>query len=413
MTRPTEESDDGTGARPAPTRRLKLVTVVTVPSSLIFFQGQARYFRERAIDVAFVSSPGSRLDSFARAEGAAAFAVEMPRRISPVRDLLAVSRLWLHLRQLRPDIVHAHTPKGGLLGTLAAFLARTPTRIYHLHGLPLSTARGPLRQLLRWTEKTACLLATDVLCVSRSVRALAVDEGLCAPGKIRVLAHGSSNGVDADHRFNPERLAPGTRVRVRAAHGIPAEAAVVGFVGRLVRDKGIGELYTAWRALRESHPHLHLLVVGPFEERDALTQELRRGLLEDPRIHLAGAVPELASFYGAMDVVALPTYREGLPNVALEVAAMRLPLVATRVTGCVDAVVDGVTGTLVPPGDAVALAAALRRYLDDAPLRRRHGQSARDHVLRHFRPQVIWDALCDTYREAAGQAPAAVARGST
>ena len=392
-TRRNEESPRVPGAHGG----ARLLHVTTVPMSLIFFRGQVGYMKSRGFQIQALSSPGPELAEFGAREGVATHAVSMPRQLTPLRDLFAVARIWRRVRRVRPDIVHAHTPKGGLLGMIAAFLARVPVRIYHVRGLPFMTAAGWRRRLLRATERVSCRLAHQVLCVSHSLREVAVEEKLCAPDKIKVLAGGSGNGVDAGGRFNPENSDPGSRRERREAYDIPASATVVGFVGRLVRDKGVVELVAAWRRLREQHPEAHLLVVGPFEERDPVPGDVAESLRSDPRVHLSGMQRDLPPLYAAMDLVVLPTYREGFPNVPLEAAAMALPVVATRIPGCVDAVADGVTGTLVPPRDADALEAAIKSYLADGGLRRRHGEAGRARVLREFRQEVIWQELYKDY----------------
>ncbi len=376
---------------------MKLVHVTTVPMTLGFLGGQVRLLRERGVDVSVVSSPGPELDAFGARYGVPVHAVEMPRRITPLHDLGAVRRLAAHLRTLRPDVVHAHTPKGGLLGMLAATLAGVPVRIYHMRGLPLMGAAGTRRRLLWGTERTSCALAHRVICVSHSLREVALAEGLCPPERITVVAGGSGQGVDSRGRFDPAALPAGTRAEVRARFGIPAEATVAGFVGRLVRDKGAVELWEAWQSLRDQHPALHLLLVGPFEEQDPVPAEVRRGMEGDPRVHLAGMDWNTPPLYAAMDLLVLPTYREGFPNVPLEAAAMGLPVVATRIPGCVDAVADGVTGTLVPVRDAAALADALHAYAADPALRRVHGVAGRARVEREFRQEVIWEGIFAEY----------------
>jgi glycosyltransferase involved in cell wall biosynthesis len=368
---------------------------MTVPVTLFFLSGQASFMRRSGFEVHAIASPGDALQAFGEQEEIAVHAVAMTRSITPAQDLRALWRLWRVLRRIRPRIVHAHTPKGGLLGMLAAWLVGAPVRIYHMRGLPFVTATGLRRRLLRAVEGLSCSLAHRVLAISHSTRAIAVEEGICDPGKIRVVL-GGGNGVDADRRFVPNGDA--TRSSTRARHGIPADALVIGFVGRLARDKGVVELARAWERIRETDPRVHLLLVGPLEEENAVPADVVAGLQGDARVHLTGLDWETPPLYSAMDVVALPTYREGFPNVPLEAAAMALPLVATRIPGCVDAVLDGVTGTLVPPRDASALAAALLRYLADPALRARHGEAGRRRVLADFRREAIWEALREEYR---------------
>lgn len=390
------------GSRSAPVEgraRPTVVHVMTVPISLAFLSGQVSHMRGCGFSLHAITSPGPELAQFAEREGATVHAIPMARAITPIRDLSAVWQLWRTLRAIQPDIVHAHTPKGGLLGMIAATLAGTPVRVYHMRGLAFLTESGSRRWMLRVTERISCALARRVLAVSHSMRSIAVEEGLCRPEKIKVLLGGSGNGVDAKGRLKP--MDQTARCSARAQYGIPQSATVVGFVGRLARDKGIVELAAAWNLLRERHPGLQLLLVG-WDELEPALADLGAALRADERVHVTGPQSEMARLYAAMDVVALPTYREGFPNVALEAAAMALPIVATSVPGCVDAVQDGVTGTLVPAHDATALAAALERYLSDPPLRVRHGEAGRHRVLTSFRQEAIWDAIAAEYRSLLG-----------
>jgi glycosyltransferase involved in cell wall biosynthesis len=377
---------------------VRLFHVATVPLSLWYLLvGQIGFMKSRGLEVHALAAPGELLDALADREGIPVHAVDMQRQVTPFRDLVSLVQIWRTFRRIRPHIVHAQTPKGGLLGSLGAWLAMVPVRIYHIRGLPYMTATGWKRRLLRLTERVACACAHQVLCVSHTLRQIAISEGFCPAGKISTLLKGSSNGVDASGKYNPARVPAEERDRTRARYGIPADAQVVGFVGRIVRDKGLTELVEAWQALREEWPRLHLLIVGPFESEDPVPPEVEKALRHDPRIHLVGADWNTPPLYRAMDLVALPTYREGCPNVLLEASAMELPVVATRIPGCVDVVEDGETGLLVPAHDAPALSEALRRYLNDPSLGRRHGRAGRERVLRDFATEQVWEALYEQY----------------
>ena len=376
---------------------MTLVYVTTVPQSLAFFNGHIKYMKQRGFEVHAVSSQGGYLEEIGQQQNIPVHAIDMARHMSPGLDLQALAKLSRLFATLKPTLVHASFPKGGLLGVTAARLARVPVVVYGMRGLRFETAQGWRRKLLFSAEGLSCGLAHRVICNSFSNRERAISLGLCRPGKIRVLAHGSSNGVDAAERFNPARLPLADKRRVREDLQIPADTLVLGYVGRIVRDKGIVELERAWQFLKDQFANLVLLLVGPAESHDPVPPNVLDSLKKDPRVHWVGFVRETAPYYAAMDLLVLPSHREGFPNTALEAGAMELPVVSTLVDGCVDAVLDGVTGILIPPYDSCVLAEAIGHLLREPKKRRQMGLAGRERVRRNFRPELIWQALYENY----------------
>ena len=370
-----------------------LVHVLTVPDSLLFLRGQPAFMKTKGYETAVVTSPGDALDAFASATGVVSYGVTMHRRISPVADLKSLQELTQVLRTLEPDIVHAHTAKAGLLGMLAASILGVPKRVYHLRGLRLESVTGNRRRLLWVAERLACRLATDIICVSPSLRERVLEENLVDAHKLKVLGSGSGQGVDTNRYAPPTRE---LRQTSRNRFGLDNEVVFL-FVGRLVRDKGIEELQQAWAEVSRALGEARLLIVGKTEPEDSVPRAVLDRLYTDPSVSVVGFLEDTREAYRAADVVVLPSRREGFPNVPLEAAAMGLPVVTTDATGCVDSIEPELTGLLVPVGNAPLLAAALLRYGRDGGLRSRHGHAGRDRVVRDFQPSAIWEAISAVY----------------
>lgn len=368
-----------------PERRVRLLHVTTTPiTQWAFLRGQNAFLAARGFEVHAVSAPGPRLDEVARRDGIPVHAVPMTRSVAPLQDLASLWRLLRLFRRLRPDVVHVSTPKAALLGALAGWAARVPVRINFMRGLGMAGFTGRKRALFRALERLSAALCHETLAVSPSLLATARAEGILRPGQGVVAGMGMSNGIDAE-RFSPDPA---------ASAGPP----VLGYVGRLTRGKGVEDIARVWEQLREAYPEASLLLVGMWEPEDPVDPAVRARLEADPRVTITGFVHDVVPFYRRMSVLLFPSQGEGFPNAPMEAAAVGVPAIASRVTGCVDAVVDGETGFLVEHRDAPALLAAARRYLDDPALRSAHGAAARARVLRHFTHERVWEALLAQYR---------------
>lgn len=307
--------------------------------------------------------------------------VPLQREISLLSDIRSLCRLWCLLKSIRPALTDMSTPKMGLIGGLAAWLARVPHRIYTLRGLRYETARSWKRKLLIACEKIACACAHQVICVSRSVRQTAIQAGLASAGKLVLLGERVSEGI----ALEPEsEIHPRDLVRLRKQLRIPEEAPVIGFVGRLTKDKGVRDLVQCFQILQREGRAVHLLLLGDFESGDPVDRETVEWISTSPATHSLGFVPDPKPYYRLMSAFVFPTYREGLSKVLLEAAAAGVPAVSTKVTGVVDIVQDGLTGILVPPGDAPALARAVGRLLDEPETAARMARAARSLIREHF-----------------------------
>jgi lipopolysaccharide/colanic/teichoic acid biosynthesis glycosyltransferase/glycosyltransferase involved in cell wall biosynthesis len=372
--------------------------LVTASMTTRLMRRQLSFLREAGFDVTIVSSPGPELNAVAGQEQVASASVPMEREISPLADLRSFRLLWRQIRRARPALINVGTAKAGLLGGLAAWLCGVSVRIYTLHGIRLETTGGLRRRLLTLAERLSCRCAHYVLCVSQSVRQRAIELGLAPADRLVVLGAGSFNGVDVA-RFAPTPARVAQAVRIRRELGIPADAPVIGFVGRFTRDKGIAELVQAYQTVRARLPEARLMLLGRFESGDPVPEAARRFLETDLGVTHVGYVPDPAAHYQAMDVLALPTYREGYPTVVLEASAAGKPIVATRATGAVDAVEDGVTGLLVPVGDAAALSDALLRLLEDPELSAAIGAAGRARVERQYTTERVCADLASFYQQ--------------
>jgi glycosyltransferase involved in cell wall biosynthesis len=359
-------------------------------------RGQLRFLQQHGFDVTLICSPGEWLEAMGRTQNVRIIEVPMAREIAPLRDFVSLWRLWRIMRALRPAVTNVGTPKAGLLGGCAAWLAGVPCRFYTLRGLRFETSRGLKRQLLVIAERMACKFAHRVICVSQSLREKATALQLATPERTLVFGLGSSNGVDAS-RFAPTPEGTTRAAELRSELGIPPHAPVLGFVGRLTRDKGIPELVESFLQLSEQFPDLRLLLLGPSQEEDPLDGKTRRVLDMHPHIIAAGETLDTAPFYAVTDIVVLPSHREGFPNVVLEAYAAGKPVVAARATGTIDAVVDGETGLLFPIGDVAALVRCLQRLLGDKVMATKLGSSGQDLIKREFRQELVWNALNQEY----------------
>ncbi|MBQ0115748.1 MAG: glycosyltransferase family 4 protein [Bacteroidales bacterium] len=347
----------------------KVLEIINRPTSAINFIGdQFTYFAEKGgYEMHLICSPGDGIEEFAAKRGIHYHPVEIERRLRPMSDLKSFIAVARYIRQNHFDAVICHQEKSRLLGTLAAWLMRVPVRIIYMHGIIVDTMKGAKRKFFVHEGRLVGRLATNVVCVSPSVKKRRLEEKMDNPAKQAIIGHGTCNGIDTVNHFNPAHVTDSDRQAIRERYGIADGDFVVGFCGRIVRDKGIIELTDAVKLLRQRHPerNIRLFVIGKPEASNAVPEQTLQFLQESPAVVFTGAIPhsEIQKYYTVMNVFILPSYREGFGQVTLEANAMEIPAIVSRSTGCIDSIVDGETGLFadIEPND---LADKIEKFFD-------------------------------------------------
>lgn len=378
----------------------KIVHVVNSYFSATYFIGeQFRYFGSKGYEIHLVCPSSPYLKEYSARMGFACREVAITRGYTPLADFIAFFRILFYLIRIRPDIVTGHTVKGGLLAMTAARMARVPVRIYFRHGLAFETATGTGRRLLIISERVAAAFSGVVVSVSKSLAEMSLKYNLNPEWKQVVPGAGSCGGIDADTRFNPALIDRDVAGRLRHDLRISDDEYVIGYCGRIVRDKGIIELIEAFDILVRLRPEarFRLLLAGMFEDRDSIPEVMKERILRDNSIVYTGFINEkIEYYYSLMDVFVLPSYREGFPISVLEASSMQIPVITTNSTGSRDAIVGNITG-LFTEIDPDTISSSILSLHDDTDLANRLGRNGREFVLSNFRHELIWPEIEKLY----------------
>jgi glycosyltransferase involved in cell wall biosynthesis len=368
----------------------KIVYIVTVPmTAKLLMRGHLNFMQQQGFEVTVISSPGEELAEVATQELVNTISIPIQREISLLADLVSLWQIYKALKEIKPDIVNASTPKAGFLGMMAAWISRVPVRIYLLRGLRAETAVGTKRIILNTTERIASFCAHHVVAVSKSLSLVYSQEKLVNPIKVTIIGDGSSNGVDPD-KFLPNENTHDKSNLLRQELDLTPNTPVIGFVGRFTKDKGIIELVNAFKIIQETLPSSRLLLVGDFEAGDPLPLEIVEKIKFDSSIIITGFVKDTSLYYPLMQIFAFPSYREGFPNAPLEAALAGVPTVGFAATGVIDAIQDGVTGVVIEIRDANVLAIEALKLLEDPTLRNLMGEAAKNRAINDFSPKTVW-----------------------
>ena len=375
-----------------------LIRITTIPLSLEkLLSGQLRFMSDY-YEVIAVSSDKERLEQYGKSEKVAVFPIEMTRKITPIKDVLAVIKLYFYLKKNKPFIVHSHTPKAGVVGMLASKLAGVPHRLHTVAGLPLLEGKGFKRILLDFVEKLTYSCATKVYPNSQGLSKIIIENKYCFPDKLKVMADGSSNGIDTNY-FNPELFSTDENLNLKKELGIKEEDFVFVFVGRLVKDKGINEMIEAFEFLQKVQKGIKLLLVGYYEqELDPLNAHSMESIKKNEAILTVGFQNDVRPYFAIGDVLVFPSYREGFPNVVLQAGAMGLSCIVSDINGCNEIIIEGKNGIIIPVKDSNAIYEAMKKIATDENLQFQLQKNARKMIVSRYEQKVVWEAILEEYK---------------
>jgi len=377
----------------------KLVRITTVPvSMMVLLKGQLKFMKQNGFDVTMISNEGPEVEQLTVQENCPHIAITLTRKITPFTDLISLVKLTLLLRKIKPDIVHTHTPKAGLIGMWAAKLAGVTIRLHTIAGLPWVESRGMIRRLLIAVEKLTAFAATNVFPNSFVQRDFLLQNEI-AKNKMKVIGNGSSNGIDTDYfstNLDIENQAKAIRIRER----IHEEACVWIFVGRIVRDKGITELIDAFLEIQIQFPKDRLLLLGDQEPHlDPLDEKYVQLLTSHHAIISCGFQKDIRPYLAASQVLVFPSYREGFPNVPMQAGAMGCALILSDINGCNEIVNHGKDGWLVSVKNVSALTAAMMEARNNPIKTRLFAETIKEKIVTGYAQSYLWNCMLKEYQQ--------------
>jgi glycosyltransferase involved in cell wall biosynthesis len=371
----------------------KIAIVSAVPETILAFMSKHLQVLSQEYSTFAICSNTGNIPVERLIPDVAYIDIFIERKISPLKDIFSLYKLITLFRQQQFTMVQSITPKAGLLTMLAAWICRVPIRIHVFTGQVWVTRSGFSRWYLKSFDRLIAMLSTSVLADSPSQKKFLVAEGIVSALNIQVLADGSICGVDTS-RFKPNAEA---KKNIRAQLGIPEEATVALFMGRLKKDKGVLDLARAFGELESEVTNLYVLFVGPDEER-LIDQILQLTSYRRNQLRFVGHVNNPEDFIAAADFLCLPSYREGFGLVTIEAAAVGIPTLASRIYGITDAIIDGVTGILHEPGDLAGIAEGLSAMTAIPETRISMGDAAQKRALKLFPTSRVINAQLSYYK---------------
>lgn len=374
----------------------KICYIVTIPITIkAFFIPQLQYLAEHGYKVHVICSSDSSLQKIL-GEKIKYIPVDMPRGISISGTIKAIKELTKIFRKEKYDLIQYSTPNAALNAAIAGKISKIKVRNYHLMGLRYEGEQGIKREILKGMEKLSCRLSTHIECVSNSNKEVAIKNKLFKREKCIVVWNGSTGGVDLK-KFDIKRKEEWKHI-IRNKYEITERRVVFGFVGRITKDKGIDELLGAFKKLLSQNPESILMLVGAFEDEENLDQKQLCWAKETENVIFVPNVKEIEKYYAALDVLVLPSYREGFGNVVIEAEAMGTAVIVSNIAGPIDAMKDKETGLKCQVKNQDDLYEKMETLLNEE-VRGKYSAVARKFVEERFDSEILCDKIYQRKRE--------------
>lgn len=383
----------------------KIIRITTVPGSFLSLLSGQLKFMGQYFEMVAVSGKGyeqngeSLLYKVSLGEESRTIEVEMTRKITPIKDLIAVYILYKVFKKEKPQIVHSHTPKAGTLSMIAAKYAGVPHRLHTIAGLPLVEVTGFKRSILNWVEKLTYAHATMIYPNSFGLKKIILDHKFTSERKLRIIGKGSSNGINTVH-FDETLFSEEEKNQLKLKTGILPTDFVFIFMGRMVRDKGINELIGAFKNINKQFKNTKLLLLGAYEkELDPLFTDTEAEIDSNLNIKAIGWQADVRPFLAISDTLVFPSYREGFPNTVMQASAMGLPCIVSDINGCNEIIKDGVNGIVIPVKNQQAIEEAMKKIIGNDDFRHSLTLKSREMICENYSQQYVWNEILKEYKQ--------------
>lgn len=378
----------------------RILRITTVPISLkLLLTGQMKFMKENGFEVLMVSADGKEIQEIIRNEGCEHTVIPFTRQITIFQDLICLFHLIKLIRRFKPDVIHTHTPKAGLLGMLAGKICNTKIKIHTIAGLPLMTAYGFKRKLLIFVEKLTYWSADVILPNSNSIMQFVKENNLTKESKLDMIGKGSSNGISLN-RFSVKNVKDQDFIDSKKSINYNPENKYILSVGRVVKDKGVIELVDAFIEIQKKIDNLVLVIVGPLEKERAselLPKHTLEAIENNSNIFHINWSNQVEQYMHLADILVHASFREGFPNVPLQAGAMECPIICSSIPGNIDIVTDKKTGLYFQPGSTNELIKCLNFALEHKTIMREYSKTLRHEIERKFSRKYIHQELLDFY----------------